>query len=104
MRMILVSVGILGLVTYFIFRWQNLVEEAQPPLTTRVDIYPDRITYRNGTYATPSALAIGLKANNEPPEVIEIHGCDAVSRLAAVLDVVRAEYGSDFEVVLPQDC
>lgn len=103
-RMILVSVAVLGLITFFIFRWQHLVDEARPPLVTRVDIYPDRITYRNGTYATPSTLSIGLKANNDPPRLIEVHGCDALPRLGAVLDVVRDEGAADFEIVLPQGC
>lgn len=103
-RMILVSVAVLGLVTFFVFRWQRLVEEAQPPLVTRVDIYPDRLTYRNGFYATPSTLAIGLKASKDPPRLIQVHTCEAMPKLAQVLDVVRAEGMTDFEVLLPDDC
>jgi hypothetical protein len=103
-RMILVSVAVLGLVTFFVFRWQRLVQQAQPPLVTRVDIYPDRLRYRNGFYATPSNLAIGLKASRDPPRLIQVHACEAMPQLAPVLDVIRAEGMTNFEVLLPDDC
>jgi hypothetical protein len=103
-RMILVSVALLGLVCYFIFRWQALVTAAQPPLLTRVDIYSDRIEYRNGSYASASTLSIAMKANTRLPEVVAVHDCAAVSMLPGVLDVIRLAGAVDFQIELPEDC
>lgn len=103
-RMILISVLLLGMVLFFIFRWQAMVTDAQPPLVTRVDVYADRLTYRNGVYASTSTLAIALQANNARPEIVEVRECGAVGRLAEVLDVIRRHGAVDFEIVLPEDC
>jgi hypothetical protein len=103
-RAVLISVGLLGLVVYFMYRWQAMVMDGQPPALTRLDIYQDRITYRNGIYSGPSTLAIALKANRNPPRLIEVHSCDALVKLSAVVDVVRAEGALDFEILLPEDC
>jgi hypothetical protein len=103
-RTVVISVFLLGLVCFFIFRWQRMVDDAQPPLVTRVDIYSDRIVYRNGNYASPSTLSIALKANNSLPEIVEVRDCAAANQLAGVLDVVRAEGAKTFKIVLPEDC
>lgn len=103
-RMILVSVALLGMTCYFIFRWQAMVTAAQPPMLTRVDIYEDRLEYRSGIYASASTLAIALKANNLLPQVVAVRDCAAVSRLPEVLEVVRLAGAADFQIELPQDC
>ncbi len=103
-RTIVISVALLGLVCYFIFRWQAMVTQSQPPILTRVDIYADRIVYKNVGYASPSSLAIALQANRQLPELVEVAECDARARLGDVLDVVRAAGAADFEIVLPDSC
>lgn len=103
-RLVLFSVVLLGAILFFIYRWQAMVTRAQPPLVTRVDVYVDGIDYRNGRYASPSTLAIALKANHALPEIVEIHECAAVPRLAGILDVIRAEGAVDFQIVLPENC
>ena len=103
-RMILISVVLLGMVLFFIFRWQAMITRAQPPLATRVAVFVDRFEYRNGTYETVSNLAIALQANRNLPDIIEVRDCAATNRLPDVLDVVRAQGGSDFEIVLPESC
>ena len=103
-RLVLFSVVLLGAILFFIYRWQAMVTRAQPPLVTRVDVYVDDIDYRNGHYATPSTLAIALKANRALPKIVEVHECAAVARLAGVLDVVRAAGADDFQIVLPENC
>lgn len=103
-RMVLISVALLAMTAYLMFRVERIYTESQPPRVTRVDVYADRLTYRTGIYETPSTLAIGLKAANDPPRLVEVHGCDAVHRLASVLDVVRANGAADFEIVLPEGC
>ncbi len=104
LRAILVSVALLGLVCYFIFRWQAMVTAAQPPLMTRVDIESNQLVYRNIGYASPANLAIALKASRQLPEIVEVRDCAAMSQLAGVLDVVRAAGAADFELILPEDC
>jgi hypothetical protein len=103
-RMIIISVVLLGMVLFFIFRWQAMVARTQPPLVTRVDIYSDRLTYRNGNYTTTSNLAIALQANNAAPEIVEVRDCAAVARLGDVLEVVRRYGAVDFQIVLPENC
>ena len=103
-RTMLVSLALLGLVVFLMFRWDAIYNSAQPPIVTRIDIYPDRLTYRTGVYQSVSALAIGLKAANDPPRLIELHDCDGTDRLGEVLDIVRANGDFEFEIVLPEDC
>jgi hypothetical protein len=77
-----------------------------PPRDTRVrlDVYADRFVYRDKTYRSASALAIGLKAARQPPEAIEVHDCAALEQLQQVLGVVRAEGRLQAEVILPEQC
>jgi hypothetical protein len=103
-RMVIISVVLLGMVLFFILRWEAMVTRAQPPLVTRVDIYSDRLSYRNGTYASPSNLAIALQASHTPPEIVEVRDCAAMGQLAAVLEVVRRHGAADFRIVLPENC
>lgn len=71
---------------------------------TRIDIYGDRITYRTGVYETTSALAIGLKAANDPPRLIELHDCGRLDVFEEVVDVVRQRGEYSFSVTLPEGC
>jgi len=103
-RTLLISVALLGLMAFMMVRWESFYTAAQPPLVTRIDIYSDRMTYRTGVYATTTALDIGLKAANDPPEVVELHDCARRSDLEAVLDLLRAQGTFRFDIVLPESC
>jgi hypothetical protein len=92
------------MLVFFLLRLESSYMESQPPIVTRIDIFADRYTYRTGVYQSISALTIGLKAARDPPALIAVRDCDAYSRLAEVLDAVRAEAPGDFEISLPDDC
>lgn len=74
------------------------------PRVTKIDIYGDHFEYRTRRYETPSALAIGLQAGRQEPEVIELHDCARRDALEDVIDVVRARGHYAFSVVVPEDC
>jgi hypothetical protein len=71
---------------------------------TRIDIYTDRLEYRARRYETTTALAIGLKAAQDAPRIIELHDCERRGELEAVLDVVRTLGQHNMSIVLPNDC
>lgn len=77
-----------------------------PPRDTRVrlDVYADRFVYRDKTYRSVTALAVGLKAARQPPEAIEVHDCEALEQLQPVLGAVRAQGPLQAEIVLPEQC
>jgi hypothetical protein len=103
-RSVLSSVALLALLIYGVLRIQSAYEERLDfNRVTRVDIYADRITYRNNMYATTSLLANGLKAIKDPPRKVELHVCARMDEFADVLDVLRTEGYREFEVELP-DC
>ena len=103
-RTLFISIALLGILAFLIMRWESFYNAAQPPIVTRVDIYTDRVTYRTGVYATTTALAIGLKAANDPPEVVELHDCTGRDQLEAVLDLLREQGTYRFDIVLPDHC
>lgn len=71
---------------------------------TRIDIYGDRIAYRTRVYETTSALAIGLKAVNDPPRLVELHDCARMDVFEDVVDLIRESGEYDFTAALPEDC
>ena len=103
-RRMLMAVALLGLMVVLLLRWIDVYTSSQPVPVTRVDVYADRITYRNRVYETPTLLAIGLKAASDPPRLIALHDCDSLEQLQWVIDVVRAEGQYEFEMLLPQNC
>ena len=103
-RSVLFSVALSALLIYAILRLQSSYEQRLAfNLVTRIDIYADRITYRNNMYATPSLLANGLKAVRDPPQKVELHVCSRMDEFEDVLDVLRAQGYREFEIELP-DC
>lgn len=103
-RGVLMSVVLLGLLLYAVVRLAGMVEQAMPEAVTRVDIYPDRFTYRTHTYASISMLAVGLKAADEAPEKVGLHDCGRMDALEQVVDLLREQGYSRFEVELPEGC
>ena len=84
-----------------VFRRDQVFPRPQP-IVPRVDIYSDRITYRTRSYETATGLAIGLKAANEPPSLIELHDCNQFELFEDTIDVVRADGDYQFELVMPE--
>ena len=105
-RSVLFSVFLLGLLLYAIMQLQSTYEERRMSTVrvTAIDIYADRITYRNNVYSTPSLLSNGLKAVHDPPRLVELHLCSRMSVFEDVLEVVRQQGYSEFEVKLPAGC
>jgi hypothetical protein len=103
-RSVLFSVALSALMIYAVLQLQSTYEQRLAVnRVTRIDIYADRITYRNNLYATTSLLANGLEAVKDPPQKVELHVCSRMSDFEAVLDVVRKQGYSEFEIELP-DC
>jgi hypothetical protein len=103
-RSVLISLVLSALLIFVVLRVAALFETAAPERVTRIDIYSDTITYRMSRYPTPSRLAIGLKAVNDPPRLLAVHDCERMEVLEAVLQVVREQGYTSFEVQLPDDC
>jgi len=103
-RAVLFSVALSALLIYSVLRVQSAYERAQPLRVTRIDIYSDRITYRNNKYPTPSLLAIGLKAANDPPKLLALHDCARLEDFEAIVDIVRDQGFLSFKVELPEGC
>lgn len=104
LKAILFSVALSALLIYGMLRLQTIYEARQPERVVRIDIHPDRITYRTGSYATASLLAIGIKAAGEPPEIVALHSCERMADLEAVVDLLREQDYMSFAVELPTDC
>jgi hypothetical protein len=103
-RSVLMSVALLAILMFTVFRLHGVYLEGLAQRVTRVDIYPDRIAYRTNRYPTPSLLAIGLKAANDPPELLALHDCGRMDDFEAVIDLMRELGYTDFEVELPESC
>ena len=103
-RSVLYSVGLSALLIYGVYRLSAMYEQVLPDRVTRVDIYPDHIAYRTSQYATPSLFAIGLKAAREPPRQVELHDCGGMLTFEAVVEILREQGYSNFEIELPRDC
>ena len=82
----------------------DLIFPPPEPRVTKIDIYADRFEYRTHRYETASALAIGLEAGREEPQVIELHDCNRRDALETVIDIVRKGGHYNFSVVVPEDC
>jgi hypothetical protein len=103
-RSVLFSVALSGILIFTVFRLHAVYQEGLALRVTRIDIYPDRITYRTNHYPTPSLLRIGLKAANDPPELIALHDCTRMDDFEAVIDLMREQGYTDFDIDLPDDC
>lgn len=103
--MLLVSVALLGVITFLLLRFEATYMEGQPPILTRLDIYEYGVTYRTGIYTTMTALAVGLEAApRDPPQIVELHYCDGTDKLEEVLELLRSRETFRFGIVLPEDC
>lgn len=103
-RGVLVSVALSAVLVFVVYRIYSVYQEGLPARVTRIDIYADRITYRTSRYATPSLLEIGLKAANDPPELVALHECSRRDELAMVIAILRKLHYGNFDVELPEDC
>lgn len=103
-RAVLFSVALSAILIYAVLRVQSVYQQSLPERVTRIDIYADRIGYRNNIYSTPSLLAIGLKAANDPPKVLALHVCARQDDLEMVVEVLREQGYLSFEVELPDTC
>jgi hypothetical protein len=103
-RGVLFSVVLSGILIFVVVRMSALYEEALPERVTRVDIYSDRITYRTNSYASPSLLAIGLKAAHDAPEKLALHDCSRMEEFETVIGILREQGYSSLDIELPDDC
>ncbi|HEY5665130.1 MAG TPA: hypothetical protein VIV64_00300 [Gammaproteobacteria bacterium] len=103
-RSVLFSVALSAILVFTVLRLHAVYQEGLALRVTRVDIYPDRISYRTNHYPTPSLLGIGLKAANDPPELVALHDCSRMQDFEAVIDLMREQGYTDFDVELPEGC
>lgn len=104
-RSVLFSVALLALLIFAVLKLQSSWEQRLAvERVTSVDIYADRIAYRTNVYATPTLLSYGLKAVNDPPRRVVLHTCSRMDDLEAVIDVVREQGYTDFQVEMPDSC
>lgn len=104
-RSVLFSVALSAILIYAVLRVQSVYESRMAvERVTAIHIYADRITYRTNQYATMSLLANGLKAVNDPPRMVALHDCARMNDFEAVLDLIRGQGYSDFEIELPEHC
>lgn len=103
-RGVLFSVALSALLVYAVYRMVDLYESALPERATRVDIYADHITYRTSDYPSITLFAVGLKAGRDPPKYLGLHACERMDTLEDVVDILRSEGYTSFEIELPDDC
>jgi hypothetical protein len=103
-RSVLFSAVLSAALIYAVLRLHSVYEDGLAARVTSIDIFSDRITYRTSHYPTPSLLAIGLKAANDPPRKIVLHDCRRQREFEAVLDIVREQGYKEFEIDLPDAC
>lgn len=103
-RSVLFSVVLSSALIYTVLRLHSVYEQGLASRVTSIDIYADQINYRTSHYPTPSLLAIGLKAANDPPQKIVLHDCTRENDFEAVIDIVRELGYQDFEIELPEAC
>lgn len=104
-RSVLFSIALSALLIFGVLQLQKSYEQRLAiNRVTRIDIYADRITYRMNNYATPSLLANALKAVHDPPQKVALHDCVRMDDFEAVLDIVREQGYTQFEVELPEGC
>jgi len=103
-RGVLVSVVLSGVLIFAVTRIAELYDQGASDRLTRIDIFSDRIVYRTRHYPTPSRLAIGLKAERDPPRVLALHDCERMNTFAEVLEILREQGYSTFDIELPDAC
>ena len=103
-RSVLFSVALSALLIYGVLRLHSVYEQGLAGRVTRVDVYAGQITYRTNRYPTPSLLRIGLKAAQDPPRKVALHDCSRMSDFEAVIDVIREQGYTEFEIELPDAC
>jgi hypothetical protein len=103
-RNVMISLALSAALIYIVLRLAAIFEAAAPAPVTRIDIYGDRITYRTNRYLSPSLLAIGLQTVNDPPRLLALHVCGRMEDFAAVVQILRDQGYSSFDVELPDDC
>jgi hypothetical protein len=103
-RGVLFSVALSGLLIYGVYRMVDMYQDATPARVTRVDIYSDHIAYRTSNYPTPSRFAIGLQAANDPPRKLSLHDCARMDTFEAVVEILRKQGFTSFDIELPDDC
>jgi len=75
----------------------------EPP-EPEIGVYQDRFEYRGETYATVSALAVGLTAANADAVGVDIRECVARERLVDLVVMLRQAGHEDVTFALPADC
>jgi hypothetical protein len=103
-RSVLFSVGLSLLLIYGVLRLQAMYQETLSPGVMRVDIYADRITYRTNRYPNASLFGIGLKAAKVAPDIVVLHDCQRMDDFEEVIDELRSQGYSGFELDIPNDC
>ena len=103
-RGVLISVVLSGVLIFAVYRIAGIYDEGTEQRLTRIDVFADRIVYRTSEYQTPSMLAIGLKAVPDRPRVLALHDCRRMDDFEAVVDIVRAQGYTSFDIELPDDC
>ena len=103
-RAVLFSVALSAILIYAVLRVQTVYEESLPERVTQIEIYSDRIVYRNNFYANPSLLAIGLRTANDPPRKVILHDCARRDDLQSIIDTLRNQGFLSFSIELPDAC
>ena len=103
-RSVLFSVALSAVLIFTVLRIHSVYLEALAQRVTRVDVYSDRIPYRTSHYSTPSLLGIGLKAANDPPKLIALHDCSRMDDFEAVIDLMREQGYTEFDIEFPEGC
>lgn len=103
-RSVLFSVVLSAALIYTVLRLHSVYEEGLAARVVSIDVYADRINYRTSRYPTVSRLRIGLLASNDPPQKIVLHDCSRMSEFEAVIDLVREQGHTQFEIELPDAC
>jgi len=103
-RSVLFSVVLSAVLIYTVLRMHSVYEDGLASRVTSIDVHADRISYRTTQYPSVSRLRIGLLATNDPPEKIVLHDCSRMAEFEAVIDLVREQGHTDFEVDLPDSC
>ena len=103
-RSVLFSVALSAILIFTVLRLHAVYQDGLALRVTRIDVYSDRISYRTSHYPTPSLLRIGLKAANDPPRLIALHDCSRMDTFEAVIDLMREEGYTQFDVDLPENC
>jgi hypothetical protein len=103
-RSVLFSVLLSAVLIYAVLRLHSSYEDVLASQVTSIDVYSDRISYRTNQYPTVSRLRIGLLASNDPPRKVALHDCARLTEFEAVLDLVREQGYTEFEIDLPDSC